>query len=204
MSDDLDESTGMLPGSPAFLLFGIAVQDEQRCLNIEAEQNHQNPDLDGKKDLEIHDRRTALRARIVTFRQMQQLYMPNAFNLLSARDRLDWNSLQYRHPERVPLFMPSEIRDTEQRHESCVLGLPWLEYQLRCAEVNDANSIIESLSVLRDRATSARNREVRGSRQHGRCAATIVCLSERIEEAQQRLSRAELAMERLQSSVEGD
>ncbi|KAJ7653711.1 hypothetical protein DFH06DRAFT_1330426 [Mycena polygramma] len=137
----------MLHAAPAFILYGLDLQETQRTLMIDAQANLDHPSLDGLKDIEIHDRREELRGRIEVFRSMQEVYMPDAYRLLSPRDRVDWNSIQYRDPERVPLFMPSEIRNLDQRHRSCAPGLPWLELCLRGAEARDATKMIERLSI---------------------------------------------------------
>jgi hypothetical protein len=49
-----------------------------------------------------------------------------------------WNSQAYVHPEHIPLFLPSEIADHDQRVASCVAGLPDLEFDLHQGEVRDA------------------------------------------------------------------
>jgi hypothetical protein len=69
-------------------------------------------------------RRTTLLRRIRQFREIQQVYMPLVWGVLTAAQQEMYNRAIDQVPEATRLFMPSEISDSTIRRTVCVRGLP--------------------------------------------------------------------------------
>ncbi|KAJ7934383.1 hypothetical protein B0H13DRAFT_1855277 [Mycena leptocephala] len=179
-----------------FILSGIELQEAQRRLAATVDANLEAPTI--PMDLEIFQRRALLRTRIHAFRAVQNQFMPNACRLLTMEERMRWNSQAYVHPEHIPLFLPSEIADHNQRVASCVAGLPDLEFDLRQGEVRDAARRIQQLSITRRMSAKSQMNNIRGARALGRGYRVLREMSVQTQYAMLRHQCAMDALTRLQ------
>lgn len=76
--------------------------------------------------------------RINKFREMQGLFMPRLRENLSPVQKVLYDSPITAEPEKMRLFMPSELSTAKGRLAACVSGVCEAESKLRTAEANDA------------------------------------------------------------------
>ncbi|KAJ7030834.1 hypothetical protein C8F04DRAFT_1186478 [Mycena alexandri] len=149
--------------SRSFLEMGIQIQHQQRVLNYKFDTNF---DPEPHLYVKLHNEQDLLQECIDKFRALQRFYMPFLHLVLSKKELPRFDSDQYYPARTINLYLPSEISDSQKRHDTCVAGLPELEAELRDAEVREAQyqielaTIKESLSLQKLKALGARDSKV--------------------------------------------
>ncbi|KAJ7169372.1 hypothetical protein C8R43DRAFT_821317, partial [Mycena crocata] len=134
----------------AFLVAGIQIEDAQRRITAELRGRVL---VAADRENRVAEWRHALLVKIAKFRTLQKIYMPGAeqtiIDLEAARDM----EAAPPKPERVKIFMPSEMPAEDENDElrGCVPGLLGMETKLRVAQCNN------SLASLRSRLHAKRH-----------------------------------------------
>lgn len=90
------------------------------------------------QELNIQQLRTSLLRRILKFRTLQHVFMPLLRQHLTPSQYLHIESPSSEEPEKVKLYMPSDLKDEAARTASCVPGVWQTEMRIREGEARDA------------------------------------------------------------------
>ncbi|KAF7980030.1 hypothetical protein HWV62_40156 [Athelia sp. TMB] len=115
-----------------FLLIGMDIEHIQSKLIYDVKE-HKTPTA--LQEAQLQERRVALRKRIKIFRSLQEQYMPDLRRVL--RDPTVLDDATDVLPERVRLYLPSELSSGSHRNKACTNGLADIEERLREASARD-------------------------------------------------------------------
>ncbi|THU88535.1 hypothetical protein K435DRAFT_679607, partial [Dendrothele bispora CBS 962.96] len=175
-----------------FLVNGIELQESQCSLTLYLLTN--NP-LSPTQALEVQKRRTSLLKRIQQFRTVQKMLMPrleDALLLLETTSRPAMSS-----PEKIRLFLPSDLPTASLRSLACVRSLAEDEAQLREAEARDALEGVREGLRARTMCTRYKIQNVRGQRSNTRAGGVLRNINIRIHSSKIRYRRAHTALQTL-------
>ncbi|KAJ6494178.1 hypothetical protein C8R45DRAFT_927406 [Mycena sanguinolenta] len=119
----------------AFVTMGLEIEEIQRKLTVDV---NALKDPTPTQKLAFTRRRTALLKHIHKFREIQCVYMPSVWGVLSDLQKQVFDGNGDQMPEATRLFMPSEIADAGIRGRVCAVGLPEIEARMRDGECSEA------------------------------------------------------------------
>ncbi|KAJ7678297.1 hypothetical protein DFH06DRAFT_1317079 [Mycena polygramma] len=182
------------PGAQAFIRLGVGIQQLQRRLGglIARSELPYSDEL----YLRIYDHRAKLKELIVKFRWDQKEFMPQVYENLTGTEHISFNSLAYRDPEVVPIFLPSCIEDDNRRAIACPPNIIQLEAAFRRTEIVQAEIVI--LLARRRREGLVIDHVKKGIQPTN---VELGRLQDRIELAERRISAAREVLGRLEASM---
>ncbi|KAK7434138.1 hypothetical protein VKT23_020364 [Stygiomarasmius scandens] len=188
-----------------FVATGIELQESQRSLSLYLLTNKP---LSPTQELEVQKRRGSLLKRIQHFRSIQKLLMPRLEDALllletgakcktgiTLTDHL--NKPNASEPERIRLFLPSDLPTLSLRNLACVGNLPDDEARLREAEARDTLESVRDGLRVRTMCTRYKIRNVRGQRNNTRAGGVLRTIDIRIHANKIRYRCARAALETL-------
>ncbi|KAJ7103993.1 hypothetical protein B0H15DRAFT_942028 [Mycena belliarum] len=130
----------------------------------------------------VQEWRHTLLVKITTFRNLQRIYMPGAAAQIAAADAdRDPNALAPK-PERIKLWMPSEmpVADDGDVLRGCVAGLLDMEAKMRVAQCQNSLASLRSRLHAKGFLISFRNENVTGQVGSSRAGTLIGLVGERV------------------------
>ncbi|KAG5219381.1 CxC2 domain-containing protein [Salix suchowensis] len=154
-----------------------------------------------RQRLAVVNRANTLRTRITNFYDVQKLYCPAAFVLVSqANSTNEASSNVTEDVARLALCLPSSFKTAS----GCSTELREIEWQLRYAQAHDALNDIRAGLHLRVSVFRHKDRFDRGQRALTRAMGNISRVQARIDEATQRYRTAYAALQILSRFVQHD
>ncbi|KAJ7794073.1 hypothetical protein B0H14DRAFT_3497397 [Mycena olivaceomarginata] len=136
-TDNVEIEREHSPGS--FITTGLELEVAQRKLEVDV-RALKDPSV--VQRLAFTKRRTALRNRIIKFRQLQRVYMPALRALLSEEQKEVFDGNGEQLPEATRLFMPSELSSKRMRAKACAAGLAEIETRMRYGEASEGQAMM--------------------------------------------------------------
>ncbi|THU98713.1 hypothetical protein K435DRAFT_562307, partial [Dendrothele bispora CBS 962.96] len=186
-----DGKSGYSSSPCGFLVEGIELQEAQRSVALFVVVNKQ---ITHTQQLELAKRRSGLIKRLGHFRKLQKLMMPRLSQVLSADELTHLTNEDHSCPEKVRLFLPSDIPRVADRVLACVADLPKMEAKLREAEAQDALERVRDGLRSRTGANRFKIRHITGQVGSTRAAGVLRQIDIRIHsrKIQYRLAREAL------------
>ncbi|KAF5349390.1 hypothetical protein D9758_015531 [Tetrapyrgos nigripes] len=142
-----------------FITQGIELQESQRALELFILTNKFPTPT---QQLDLHKRRSSLFKRIVHFRSLQALLMPRLSDVLSPDHMKHIETPDSDRPEKIRLFLPSEVGTASARTHACVSELSETEITLRESEACQALEGVRQGLRARTATTRYKIRNVTG------------------------------------------
>ncbi|KAJ7879447.1 hypothetical protein B0H13DRAFT_1472018, partial [Mycena leptocephala] len=164
----------------AFLTAGIQIEDAQRRILVQLKGTAL---VAADRENKIEEWRHALLVKIGKFRGLQKIYMPAAaLAITDAEAARDADEAPPR-PEKVKLFMPSEMLPQHEGDalRGCVPGLLEVEAKLRVAQCNNSLSSLRSQLHAKHHLIGFRNANVIGQIQATKARTLIDQVGERVD-----------------------
>ncbi|KAJ7082827.1 hypothetical protein C8R43DRAFT_886408 [Mycena crocata] len=164
----------------AFLTAGIELEDSQRRILAELRGRVL---VAADRENRIEEWRHALLVKIAKFRELQHVYMPGAaLAIAEAESSRDKDGAPPK-PERVKLWMPSEMRakDDNDTLRGCVPGLLDMETKLRVGQCNNSLVKIRSRLHAKRHLIGFRDENVSGQVQATKARTLIDEVGERVD-----------------------
>ncbi|KAG5223261.1 hypothetical protein IMY05_C1150000200 [Salix suchowensis] len=183
-----------------YISMGLDLEQQQQQLlsSLRALGQHATD----RQRLAVVNQANSLRARITNFHDIQKLYCPAAFVLVSRANSAGTSSSSVTEDvARLALCLPSSFKSAS----GCSMDLRNIEWQLRYAQAHDALNDIRSGLHLRVSVFHYKDRFDRGQRALTRTAGNISRIQARIDEATHRYRTAYAALMVLSRFIdEGD
>ncbi|KAJ7126214.1 hypothetical protein C8R44DRAFT_618370 [Mycena epipterygia] len=177
----------------SFLMAGIQIEDAQRRIIAELAGTVL---IAAERENRIQEWRHTLLKKIARFRSLQKTYMPGVARVIeeaeAARDVDDAPP----KPERVKLYMPSEMEpeDADDELRGCVRGLLKMEGKLRVAQCDNSLMLLRSQLHAKGHMIFYRNSNVTGQVAASRARTLIGELGERVETYARRYRKGRQAL----------
>ncbi|THU93770.1 hypothetical protein K435DRAFT_799447 [Dendrothele bispora CBS 962.96] len=191
----LKEGVSGYASSPSgFIVQGIELQEAQRGVALFLVVNKT---LTRTQQLDLAKRRSNLMKRLSEFRRSQDLLMPRLSQVISDDEMKHITDPDHSCPEKVPLYLPSDIPQLADRIHACVAKLPRIEANLREAEAQDALEGVRDGLRARTGATRFKIRNITGQVGSTRAAGVLRQIDIRIHSRKIRYRIAREALLRL-------
>ncbi|KAF4583697.1 hypothetical protein EYR40_002188 [Pleurotus pulmonarius] len=182
-----------------FVSTGVDLEQQQHQLLVSLRGLGQH--ATDRQRLAVVNRANTLRTRITNFYDVQKLYCPAAFVLVSqANSTNEASSNVTEDVARLALCLPSSFKTAS----GCSTELREIEWQLRYAQAHDALNDIRAGLHLRVSVFRHKDRFDRGQRALTRAMGNISRVQARIDEATQRYRTAYAALQILSRFVQHD
>ncbi|KAJ7149496.1 hypothetical protein C8R43DRAFT_887995 [Mycena crocata] len=181
----------------AFLCAGMQIEEAQRRISAEVAGTAL---ITADRDSRIYDWRRAL--LVATFRDLQRTYMPGAAQAIASADEECDADAPPPTPEKIRLFMPSEM-DDDGELRGCVVGLLEMESKLRMAQCTNALAKLRARLHAKRHLITFRNANVTGQNESGRARTLIGQVGERVEVCAKKYRHARQALIALNGEEEG-
>ncbi|THV01170.1 hypothetical protein K435DRAFT_655760, partial [Dendrothele bispora CBS 962.96] len=156
-----------------------------------------NKTLTHTQQLDLAKRRSGLLKRLAQFRKLQDLMMPRLSQVLSDSDMKYITDPDQSCPEKVRLYLPSDISRSGDRVRACVADLTKVEARLREAEAQDALEGVRDGLRARSGAHRFKIRNITGQVGSTRAAGVLRQIDIRIHSRKIRYRLARDALLRL-------
>ncbi|KAJ7093757.1 hypothetical protein C8R44DRAFT_890661 [Mycena epipterygia] len=178
----------------AFLIAGLQIEEAQRRISLEV----LGPSLvSADRENKIYDWRKALLAKIAKFRDLQKTYMPGAAHIIAAAEAGRDPDAQPPKPEKIKLFMPSQMPDNEPLR-GCVPRLLTAEAKLRVGQSTNALVKLRARLHAKRHLITFRNENVTGQIGSTKARTLIGQVGERVEACAAKYRHAREALISLQ------
>ncbi|CAK5265239.1 unnamed protein product [Mycena citricolor] len=181
---------GCLPlkgqSATAFLIAGIQIEDAQRrlCLEISG-----TVVIAGDRANRIEEWRRSLLVKIDRFRDLQRIYIPGAGAVIEQAE-VSPAPL----PEKIKLWMPSEMPGSLGKDRGCVEGLVGMEVRLRVAQCENSLAQVRARLHAKRHMISFRNANVTGQVQSTKGRTIIDEIGEKVNQSAARYRRGREAL----------
>lgn len=153
-----------------FLVLGIDIEQRQRQIEVELKIN--SP-LTPTQTLAIQRQRSLILRHIQQFRSLQGTFMPRLRDFLSAVQQSHLDDPNTNTPEKIKLFMPSELDNNSVRNAACAGKIWEQEGQLRQGEAIDALNTVRQGLRARTLTNNFKLKNITGQRHNTRAQGVL-------------------------------
>ncbi|KAJ7116241.1 hypothetical protein C8R43DRAFT_1137919 [Mycena crocata] len=175
----------------AFLVAGLQLEQSQRRISAESAGLAL---VTANRESRIHDMRLSFFAKLRTFRNLQEIYMPGAIRAVKREDERRDTDAEPPKAEAVKLWMPSEFEEEEERGEACQSGLGDMEAKLREAQCSDALLAIRSRLHTKRHLIGFRDQFITGQNDTTKARKLIDVVGDRVNTSEKKYTRARGAL----------
>ncbi|KAJ7080557.1 hypothetical protein C8R43DRAFT_909917, partial [Mycena crocata] len=175
----------------AFLIAGLQLEQSQHRISAESAGLAL---VTANRESRIHDMHLSFFAKLRTFRNLQEIYMPGAIRAVKREDERRDTDAEPPKAEAVKLWMPSEFEEEEERGEACQSGLGDMEAKLREAQCSDALLAIRSRLHTKHHLIGFCDQFIMGQNDTTKARKLIDVVGDRVNASEKKYTRARGAL----------